>query len=204
MLQQFRREPAEVKHLAAEALILCAKHKITYYEVWARMLYAWAEATQGGGGEHLSTIQRSIDQFRDTESGVRLPYYVSLLADACLRVGQLEQGLAALSDAERIVNHNGEYWWMAELHRLRGELLQRQGGAPTNVESCFDESIALARQQSAKLLELRSTVSLAQLWQRQGKLGEARQRLTELLDSFTEGWDTPDLQEAQTLLRHLH
>jgi predicted ATPase len=113
------------------------------------------------------------------------------------------KGLTALREAEQLAAVTQESWWTAELHRLRGELLLRQGAPLAVVASCFDQSIKLARQQSAKLLELRATVSLARLWQQQGKQGEAQQRLTELLNSFTEGWDTPDLQDAQTLLSHL-
>jgi hypothetical protein len=98
---------------------------------------------------------------------------------------------------------NSETWWTAELHRLRGELLQRQGATAAEVETCFGASIEVARRQHARMLELRATASLARLWAEEGKQREASQQLAALFDSSTEGWDNPDLQDAQTLLRRL-
>jgi predicted ATPase len=61
----------------------------------------------------------------------------------------------------------------------------------------------IARRQEAKSLELRAAVSLAHLWQRQGKRDEARQLLAPIYGWFTEGFDTADLQEARALLEAL-
>jgi predicted ATPase len=71
------------------------------------------------------------------------------------------------------------------------------------VEACFHQAIILARRQSAKSLELRAVMSLSRLWQRQGKQVAARQMLAELYSWFTEGFDSPDLQEAKALLETL-
>lgn len=67
----------------------------------------------------------------------------------------------------------------------------------------FLKAIEIARRQQAKSLELRATMSLARLWQRQGKREDARQRLAEIYGWFTEGFDTKDLQEAKALLTEL-
>jgi predicted ATPase len=90
----------------------------------------------------------------------------------------------------------------AELYRLKGELLPTQGDE-TEAEASLHKAVEVARRQQAKSWELRATVSLCRLWQEQGKLEEARQRLAEIYDWFTEGFDTPDLQEARTLLDEL-
>jgi tetratricopeptide (TPR) repeat protein len=218
MLHQFRREPAMAQQLAAEAMAVCTKHGNPYYGLWATMLHTWAEAVQGNNVQvpgtlpeteihpidgKLASLQRSIENLKATESRVRLPFYLSLAVDLCLRTGEAEQGLATLHEAEALAAANSETWWTAELHRLRGELLQGQGATAAEVEACFSASIEVARRQGARLLELRATVSLARLWAAEGKQEEACQRLATLLDSFTEGWDTPDLQDAQTLLKRL-
>jgi predicted ATPase len=65
------------------------------------------------------------------------------------------------------------------------------------------KAIDIARQQQAKSLELRATVSLARLWQQQGKKSEAHQMLSDIYHWFTEGFDTKDLQEAKALLESL-
>jgi predicted ATPase len=84
-----------------------------------------------------------------------------------------------------------------------GELLLMKGVHEGEVERHFQKAFDVAREQSAKSLELRATMSLARLWQKQGKKEEARQRLAEIYDWFTEGFDTHDLVEAKALLEEL-
>jgi predicted ATPase len=73
----------------------------------------------------------------------------------------------------------------------------------TEAENCFWQAVEIARRQQAKSLELRATVSLSRLWRLQGKNEAARQMLAEIYGWFTEGFDTPDLQAAKTLLEEL-
>jgi predicted ATPase len=90
------------------------------------------------------------------------------------------------------------------LYRVKGELLLRRSAEhQAEAESCFRQALEIARRQGAKSLELRAAMSLSRLWQRQGKRAEARQLLAEVYGWFTEGFDTPDLQEAKVLLEEL-
>jgi predicted ATPase len=100
-----------------------------------------------------------------------------------------------------IVDHTGERHWEAEVYRLKGELLLQQAvpDAP-QTEACFQQALAVPRRQQARSLELRAALSLSRLWQQQGKRNAARQVLAEIYGWFTEGFDTPDLQEARALL----
>jgi len=75
--------------------------------------------------------------------------------------------------------------------------------SPREAEACFLKAIEIARRQEAKSLELRAVMSLARLWQTQGKQDEAHQVLAEIYHWFTEGFDTHDLQEAKALLEAL-
>lgn len=75
--------------------------------------------------------------------------------------------------------------------------------AEKEAEACFLKAIEVSRQQQAKSLELRATMSLARLWKTQGKQEEARKMLAEIYGWFTEGFDTKDLQEAKALLEDL-
>jgi predicted ATPase len=106
----------------------------------------------------------------------------------------------------------------AELYRLTGELLLQVGDRrhpsevfstqetrtlPESPEACILRALGIARTQQAKSLELRAAISLGRLWQRQGKHTASQQLLTVIYGWFTEGFDTTDLQEAQTLLAEL-
>ena len=125
----------------------------------------------------------------------------------------MEGGRAALTEALAIANETGEHVYEAELYRLNGELLLAQEGYRLQAisygekieeaEACFHKAIEVARRQSAKFLELRAIVSLARLWQQQGKKDEARQLLAVIYGWFTEGFDTKDVQEAKALLDQL-
>jgi predicted ATPase len=102
------------------------------------------------------------------------------------------------------VHKNEEHYCEAELYRLKGELLLHSGMAETEkAEACFRQALDTARYQQAKSLELRAVMSVAHLWQRQGKRAEAHQVLAEIYSWFTEGFDTRELQEAKTLLETL-
>ena len=125
-------------------------------------------------------------------------------------MGQAEEGLSALSEALTLVNKTGERYYEAELYRLKGELTLAQSSVQSlgssvqkEAEACFCKAVEIARRQQAKSLELRAVMSLAKLWQRQGKPKEAHEMLAEIYNWFTEGFDTKDLQEAKTLLEEL-
>jgi predicted ATPase len=130
------------------------------------------------------------------------------LARAYGRIGQIERGLALLGEAQSVIDVTACHLLQAELYRIKGELLLAQPtptlDSPvdpvTEAEASFLRAIETARQQEAKSLELRATVSLCRLWQAQGKVAEARSLLAEIYNRFTEGFDTADLVEASRLL----
>ena len=156
--------------------------------------------------------------FKATGSGIWLSYCLALLAEACGKAGQVEQGLTVLAEALAFVDRTGERYYEAELYRLKGELTLQQENQKAKVkgqkakieteahgeaEACFLRAIDIAQKQQAKSLELRATKSLARLWQQQGKQDEAHRMLSEVYNWFTEGFDTKDLQEAKALLESL-
>jgi tetratricopeptide (TPR) repeat protein len=142
-------------------------------------------------------------------------HHLTLLAEAYDTMGEPEAGLAALAEALVLVGKNEERFWEAEIYRLKGELLLKAEGAARSLgavegrqsadspEGCFLTAIEIARRQAGKSLELRATVSLARLWQRQGKQSQARRMLADIYGWFTEGFDTIDLQQAKALLQEL-
>ena len=131
-----------------------------------------------------------------------MPLYIALLAGVCEIAGQIEEAAGRLDQALQLVERTGERWFAAELNRQKGRLLLRQGH-PEAAEELFRKALSIAREQGAKLWELRAAVSLARLWRSQGRLAEAHDLLAPVYDWFTEGFATPDLKDAKALLDEL-
>ena len=113
---------------------------------------------------------RGSTAYRATGAALLVPYLCTVLADVAAHLGDTEDGLQALAEAHTLVEQHDERWWEAEIHRLRGVLLLRQPGTPpAEAEACFQRALDVARRQEAKSLELRAAMSLARLWQQQGK-----------------------------------
>ena len=131
-----------------------------------------------------------------------MPYYIALLARAYAIAGQIEKAFTLLDDALQTAERTGERWFAAELCRYTGEMLLRQGHTEAAEELCR-KALSIAREQEAKLWELRAAVSLARLRRDQGRKAEARDLLAPVYGWFTEGFGTPDLKEAKALLDEL-
>ena len=140
---------------------------------------------------------------------------MQLLAQAqkLVRAGQPAMALQAVEQALAWIEQTGVRLLEAEAWRVRGELLliaddgpramdDREAASPP-AEACFQRALEIAREQQARWLELRASVSLARLWQAQSRRAEARELLSELYGWFTEGFDTVDLLEAKALLQEL-
>ena len=126
-----------------------------------------------------------------------------MLAEGHLIAAQPEDGLNALAGAFAHLSGTGERYWEAELYRVKGELLLLPGGSEDEAGECFNHALEVARSQSAKSLELRAALSLARLWQKQGKGADARKLLAGIYGWFTEGFDTRDLIDAKLLIEEL-
>jgi predicted ATPase len=210
ILHQFRREERATYERAEAGIALCREHGFAYYLTWGTILQGWVLAEQGQKEAGIAQMRDGLAAFRATGGEVRLPYYLTLLAEACGKAGQAADGLMLVADALALSEGKGERWRDVELHRLKGELRLQQrhethaeSSALSKAEAHFHEALAIAHRQHAKLLELRAAMSLSRLWQQQGKRDEARELLAPVYGWFTEGFDTADLHEAKALLEEL-
>jgi predicted ATPase len=153
-------------------------------------------------GEGISLMREGSAAYRATGAVAWVPYQIALLAKACEVAGQIEEAVDLLDDSLQIVERTGERWLTAELHRHKGQLLLRQGRTKA-AEKLYRKALSIAKEQEAKLWELRASVSLARLRRDQGRRAEARNLLAPVYGWFTEGFDTPDLKEAKALLDEL-
>jgi predicted ATPase len=129
------------------------------------------------------------------------PHILGLLAEALLAASHPEEGLQVVDEAQAIIGATGERFYQAELYRLKGELLLTgDSSAIDAAEGSFLLALATAREQRARAVELRAAMSLVRLTGSHGRRHSARALIQPILESFTEGLDTPEVTEAKTLL----
>jgi predicted ATPase len=208
-VQMGLREVQVVKEQAEALMALSLEQGFSLLVAWATIHRGWALAEQGQGEEGIGPMRQIIAATLATGARAAMTCGHAWLAEAYGQVGQTEEGLNLVAEALALVDQTGERCYEAELYRLQGELLQKsEARSPKperegEAETCFHQALHVARGQSAKSWELRAAMSLSRLWQRQGKREEARRLLGEVYGWFTEGFDTPDLQEAKALLEEL-
>jgi predicted ATPase len=204
LLHAHRREWQTVQAHVEALLNLATEHGFARYVALGVLFRGRELATQGQGAEGITQMRQGLAAVRATGTVLGLPRFLAWLAEAYGQIGQAEEGLRLLAEARAVVDTTGERRDEAELHQLHGELLQQQTipDAP-QAEVCFQRALDVARRQQAKSLELRVAMSLSRLWQRQGKRNVAHELLAPVYGWFTEGFDTPDLQEAKALLAAL-
>jgi predicted ATPase len=204
MLHHMRREAPLTQTRAEAAMTIAIDQEFSREFAQAMPLRGWALAVSGQGEEGIAQLHQGLAAYGATRATRDRPYYLALLAEASGQMGQTTEGLEAVTEALATVAQSAVRWWEAELYRLRGQLLlQRTATQPEEAEACFQRALDVARRQEAKSLELRAAMSLARLWQRQGKRDAAHALLAPSYGWFTEGFDTADLQEAKALLEAL-
>jgi class 3 adenylate cyclase/predicted ATPase len=211
----FCQERAVVQEQAEEVIAISTKQGLGLYLAWGTIMRGWALAQQGQGDAGITLLRQGVAAAQAAGAQTTGTYHLTLLAEAYQTVEDPAAGLAALDEALALVERTEERFWEAEIYRLTGELLLTLEGAgrsrgavegmqdAESPEGCFLKAIEIAQAQAAKSLELRATVSLARLWQQQGKKDQARRMLADIYSWFTEGFDTIDLQQANALLQEL-
>jgi predicted ATPase len=201
-LHQLCHEPSATQAHAEAAIALAREHGFPQYEALGLLFWGWTLAEQGQVEEGVAALRQGMAAQRAAGAAIIRPYSLAMLAEASKQ--EPEVGLAALAEALSLVDATDERWWEGELYRCKGGLLLRQLVPDAQeAEGCFHQALNIARRQEAKSLELRAAMSLGRLWQQQGKRDEAHELLAPVYGWFTEGFDTPDLQEARTLIEEL-
>jgi predicted ATPase len=203
-LAHFRRDAAAVGKYADAIISLSEEHGLLLWLAYGKIFRGWASGALGQPSESIPEIVQGIAECRATRTRRDAPYHLSLLAETLHRSARTAEGLRALDEALALVAETEERWWEAELYRLKGELLLSLSTSnAAEAEACYHLAITVAQRQSAKMLELRAAMSLARLWRDQDKGTVAHDLLAAVRGWFTEGFDTPDLQEAKALLDEL-
>jgi class 3 adenylate cyclase/predicted ATPase len=205
LLHQFRRNAALVLECAQAACELGRQLESAFWMAHPAVSLGWALANLGQRDEGILKIKQGMAGYRATGAELERTLWLAILTDVLLSQGALDEAIAALMEAFSESENTGASFHLAELHRLQGEVLLRTfNGSREQAESYFHRALQIARDQKAKSVELRAATSLARLWGGQGKRTEARALLRPVYGWFTEGFDTPDLTDAQALLNQLN
>ncbi|MFQ5937284.1 MAG: AAA family ATPase, partial [Acidiferrobacterales bacterium] len=204
-LHQCRRDALLVQEHAEATIAFCEKQGMApHLLAMGHVFRGWALTTEGQAKEGIAEMHEGLAALRAGRVERHRPYLLALLADAYRQAHQVDQGLSTLADALSLLEETGERTWEAEMYRLKGELVLAQSAEDqTEAKRCLNQTIEIARRQSAKSLELRAATSLSRLWRGQGKGKEARALLAPIYHWFTEGFDTSDLKDAKALLEDL-
>jgi tetratricopeptide (TPR) repeat protein len=200
-LHQHCRLGAITQEAGDEEIQIAEEQGFAFWHATGTLYRAGGLLQQGQLQDALPLIQKGMSAYTGTGAGLALPFYHSILGDALMQAGRFDESLKALDDGIAIADKNDDWFQYAELHRLKGELaLARTTASESDAESLFIRAIEIARQQKSRSFELRATMSLGRLWQRQGRRDDAVRELSTIYNSFTEGFDTPDLIDARSLL----
>jgi class 3 adenylate cyclase len=175
--------------------------------LWSMMApggYALALIREGKVAEAVAPLKNCITVWEASGAKARSPILKAFLAESMALTGDLDNALLVIDEAVAQVERPGweERIHYAEVLRLRGSMFSLKGDLE-GAERNFLTSLDWARRQRAKSWELRTSTSLARLWQSQGKRQDAYVLLAPVYSWFTEGFDTPDLQDAKLLLAEL-
>lgn len=187
--------------LLEELQTLSERYGFEYMRSCADVLEGQVLIARNQSEAGLQRIKRALTDFQEQEAVLGLPWTLAIVATACQQLGNREEGLATVAWALHIVDQNGERHWQAELHRLEGELLLTGTGQDAaQAERCFYRAKNLAREQGAKSLELRATMSLARLSSYRRDSMEVWRELAAVYHWFSEGGSSKDLQQARVLV----
>jgi class 3 adenylate cyclase/predicted ATPase len=201
-----RRDEAALSSLANEMLSFATNHGSPLSVANAMIFQGWAQIADGNIEDGVSGLREGLMRWRPSGSIAYAPHRLAQVADGLLLANKPDEAKQLLAEAAAIVREKGEHWSAPEIERLTGIALSRPSDGlfdPKQTEQHLRRAVAMATESGLRLTELHAATSLARLWRDQGRRVEAHDVLAPVYGWFTEGFDTPNLKEAKTLLDQL-
>lgn len=151
---QLVEDRAGASEAASELISLCERYSFSYYREWGVVIDGWVR----GGEAGIVRIQEGIDRLRSAGQHVRMPYWLYLLADVMVQVGDTAGARGILDAAHAAAEQQDERWWMPEVLRARARLLSRDAAVPI-----LRQAVLLAKNQHSRTLQARCEQDLAEL-----------------------------------------
>ncbi|HUN99854.1 MAG TPA: adenylate/guanylate cyclase domain-containing protein [Bradyrhizobium sp.] len=193
-----------LERYSAELVSYCEESKVEQIRLLGGLHHAYARAVREPNESNIAFIHVAVEAVRRSGSNAGNSILISNLAEALLVGGDLASAEAALKEAFAFVEQSGEGYWLADMHRLNGQVaLKRPTPDRARAEACFAKAIEVARRQEARLLELRAANDLARLWLDTNSGNDPRELLASVLAKVEGGETTRDVRNARTLLAQL-
>ena len=193
---------ATLDQRAGQLIAVATEQGFPLYRMLGTIYRGWAKVNTGDLQAGISLLRSGSSAYSATGAQSRISYHTALLAKACQIAGQVEEAAVHLDNALQLAEAIGERWFTAELYRHKGRLMSGRADSEA-AEALCRQALAIAREQEAKLWELRAAVDLARLVRDRGHRSEARDLLAPVYGWFIEGFDTHDLKSAKLLLDEL-
>lgn len=197
---QLRRDSRATQQYANELIELSNRHELQFYLPLAMALKGWATVNQSPSVGNLEIIENGLALYRQAKVKILIPYCLGLLAEAQYELGRIREAQASVTEALSIVTQSQAGWNEIQLYRLQGELLLQLGADWQDAEQSFLQSLEIARNRQALMLELHSAISLSRLWIEQGRKMEVPALLQPIIARFDEDSDDSDLDQARKLV----
>jgi len=201
ILHLSRAEPAELGHWADRTRAHSVDHDIGYWRTVSSLLSGWLRGRAGELELGTTRLEESLDAYLASGSRLSLPHFHILLADLRLAAGDRRRALDVLRAGEEYIEETGERFSESELFRFKGRaLMAGDSPDPHGATAAYERAVGSAREQNAKLLELRAATRLAAHQRRLGEDCTALDQVVALCDWFAPTSELPDVVRARSLV----
>ncbi len=201
-LRQMLRAP-ELCREYAELTMRIGREQGSNIFVVCPLLLGWTTYQSGEVSEGLERMEDAVGATRLSVRRFYYDYELLVFAEALLKAGEVDRAQQIVQESLDVITTSRNRLFEAEAHRLLGACLASRGAEIGEAEKWLLQAIETADRQGALAFKLRAATSLALLWRSQNRQGEAHDLLRQIYDQFTEGFATPDLRDAKTLLDEL-
>jgi predicted ATPase len=201
----FWRRCEDTSSYAGLVISICKENRFLHWVNCGVVLDGWAAVNRGQLDRGMEVLQEGVVGWQKAGARLWMPMFLLLEAETYVKAGRDEAALGAIEQALATCEDTGERWAIAEVLRVKAQLLRSTGRSKNyrEIETILLNSLEIARCQQARCWQLRTSCDLARVWQRQGRSKKALKLLQSVYDQFTEGFDSADLRDAQALLHDL-
>ena len=198
--RMMQKDTQGVIELSARLLAVNANYETFLGTREGAIFDGWARLHTRQDAALLQHMQTCLEELDAKQFWAMLPFFLTSVAELKGEHGDLSGAVALLDRAVELAELTDERWCEAEILRVRACF---GAGDANEAANLLQTSLGVARNQGAKLWELRTAVSLAKLWREQGRHAAAHDVLAPIYAWLTEGFKTSDVMAARALLDEL-